>query len=45
VPASRQIQIRTYSPALDKFETDDNSQFVVPWEMPAACWGKSICRR
>ena len=40
VPASREIQIRTYSPALDKFETDANSQFVVPWEMPAVCWGK-----
>jgi len=40
VPASRQIEVRTYSPALDKFETDENSQFVVPWEMPAACWGR-----
>ena len=40
LPASRQIQVRTYSPALDKFETDETSQFVVPWEMPAACWGK-----
>jgi hypothetical protein len=38
LPASRQIQVRTYSPALDKFETDENSQFVVPWEMPAGCW-------
>jgi len=40
VPASRQIEVRTYSPALDQFETDENSQFVVPWEMPAACWGR-----
>ncbi len=40
VPASRQLEVRTYSPALDKFETDETSQFVVPWEMPAACWGR-----
>lgn len=40
LPASRQIQIRTYSPALDKFETDENSEFALPWEMPAACWGR-----
>ena len=39
VPANRQIEVRTYSPALDQFETDQNSQFVVPWEMPASCWG------
>ena len=38
VPASPQIEVRTYSPTLDRFETDANSQFVVPWEMPAACW-------
>lgn len=40
VPATRQIEIRTYSPALNQFETDENSNFVVPWEMPAVCWGK-----
>jgi hypothetical protein len=40
LPESRQIQMITYSPALVKFETDANSQFVVPWEMPRACWGK-----
>jgi len=40
LPGSRQIQVHTYSPVFDKFETDANSQFVVPWEMPAACWGK-----
>jgi hypothetical protein len=44
VPSSRQIQVRTYSPALNKFETDENSQFVIPWEMPAACWGKASSR-
>ncbi len=37
-PAQRQIQIRTYSPVLDQFETDASSEFVLPWEMPAACW-------
>jgi hypothetical protein len=36
VPASREIQVRTYSPALDRFETDANSRFVVPWELPDA---------
>lgn len=39
-PATRQIRARTYSPALDEFESDENSEFVVPWEMPAACWRK-----
>lgn len=39
VPARRQIEIRTYSPSLEKFETDENSEFVAPWEMSAAYWG------
>lgn len=34
VPAKREIQMRTYSPVLDQFETDADSQFVVPWEAP-----------
>jgi hypothetical protein len=34
VPASREIQVRTYSPVLDKFETDADSEFTVPWESP-----------
>lgn len=38
VPASREIQMRTYSPVLNKFETDANSQFVVPLVLPARCW-------
>lgn len=33
VPAKREIQMRTYTPVLDRFETDANSEFVVPWEM------------
>jgi hypothetical protein len=37
VPAERQIEIRTFSPALNRFERDENSEFVVPWEMQAAC--------
>ncbi len=37
-PAGRQIQVRTYSPVLDQFETDADSEFSVPWVMPAACW-------
>lgn len=34
-PVKKEIQLRTYSPTLDKFETDDNSEFVVPLELPA----------
>ncbi|HPD32323.1 MAG TPA: metallophosphoesterase [Phycisphaerae bacterium] len=37
VPSSRQIQVRTYSPALGQFETDSNSQFTVPWDLPDMC--------
>lgn len=37
VPSSCQIQVRTYSPALDQFETDSNSQFTVPWDLPDTC--------
>jgi hypothetical protein len=32
VPSRREIQMRTYSPALDQFETDSSSEFVIPWE-------------
>ena len=39
VPTSREMQMRTYSPVLDRFETDSNSQFTVPWELPEACRG------
>ena len=37
VPADREIQVRTYSPVLDRFETDPDSQFIVPWELPKTC--------
>jgi len=37
-PAARQIQVRTWSPALNRFETDADSEFVLPWVMPEACW-------
>lgn len=40
VPAGREIQFRTYSPALDQFETDSNSQFTVPWELPELMTGR-----
>jgi hypothetical protein len=46
VPTSREIQMRTYSPALDRFETDANSEFVVPWEHAGnAAPGQSRLRR
>lgn len=35
VPDCREIEIRTFSPVLDRFETDENSQFTLPWEVPA----------
>ncbi len=31
-PAKREIQMRTYSPAFDRFETDANSEFIYPWD-------------
>ena len=34
VPSDGRIEVRTYSPALDRFETDPNSEFVVPLELP-----------
>jgi len=37
VPASHEIQVRTYSPVLDKWETDADSQFVAPLVLPAQC--------
>lgn len=40
VPLSREIQVRTYSPALNKFETDEDSQFVVPLVLPDQCLPK-----
>lgn len=39
VPSSREIQVRTYSPVLNRFETDSNSQFTIPWHVPQACGG------
>lgn len=35
VPAAHEIQVRTYSPTLQRFETDENSEFSVPWFPPA----------
>ena len=40
-PAAGQIQVRTYSPLLEKFETDPDSQFTAPFELPAGC-GKAL---
>lgn len=37
VPATREIQVRTYSPVLKKFETDADSEFVVPLVLPSQC--------
>jgi len=42
VPAHNEIQIRTYSPALNQFETDANSQFAVPWNRsPMPCYAEA----
>ncbi len=41
VPERREIQVRTYSPVLDRFETDATSEFTLPWDVPAArCAGR-----
>ena len=34
VPARGEIQVRTYSPTLDRYETDADSQFTFPLELP-----------
>ena len=34
-PTDLKIQVRTYSPALDRFETDANSQFTVALDLPS----------
>jgi len=36
VPSRREIQVRTYSPSLDRFEADPDSQFTFPWSFPTA---------
>ena len=36
-PAQKEIQVRTYSPALKEFKTDEKNQFVVPLNIPASC--------
>lgn len=36
--ATRQVQARTYSPTLNRFETDADSEFALPWVMPEAYW-------
>jgi hypothetical protein len=32
-PAMNQIAVKTYSTTLDKFETDEDSEFILPYEM------------
>lgn len=32
VPAKKQIEVRTYSPTVDEYLTDQSNQFVLPWE-------------
>ncbi len=35
-PASNELTVRTYSPTLDKFETDDDSEFTLPVDLHGA---------
>lgn len=35
-PASNELTVRTYSPTLDKFETDDDSEFTLPIDLRGA---------
>ena len=37
VPAQKEIQVRTYSPALKQFHTEPKHQFTVPFDLPACC--------
>ncbi len=37
VPAQREIQVRTYSPALKQSQTEPKHQFTVPFDLPACC--------
>jgi hypothetical protein len=34
LPANNEIQIKTYSPYLEQFETDTSSQFILSYDMP-----------
>ncbi len=34
-PARGEIRVRTYSPWLDRYERDRNSEFALPWNPPA----------
>lgn len=42
IPAQREIQVRTYSPALRRFLTEPKHQFTVPWDLPAGCRSSGI---
>ena len=35
-PANDTISFKTYSPTLNQFETDADSQFTLPYDMPGA---------
>jgi concanavalin A-like lectin/glucanase superfamily protein/List-Bact-rpt repeat protein/fibronectin type III domain protein len=35
-PRNSEIRVRTYSPWLDQFENDDDSQFTIPYDMKSA---------
>jgi hypothetical protein len=37
VPARGEIEVRTYSPALNRFQTEPKHQFTVPFDLPAGC--------
>ena len=38
-PSSNQISVKTYSPWLDQYETDADSQFAVPYDMSGTPFG------
>lgn len=44
-PAAGEIGVRTYSPLLKEFETDPDSQFAVPFDLPAGCGKASAATR
>jgi len=42
-PFADEIRVRTYSPSLGQWESDDNSEFVLAYDMPGLCSSDAEC--